>query len=166
MFKIYQIALPCGRFALIDEQDFEDLRQFKWFSDVRKGQTYVHRNAGKGRKDRRIERLHRRIMQATKGQIVDHINGDGLDNRRCNLRLVTVSQNGHNTGPRVRNKSGYKGVSPYKGGKWQAHLKVGGKRLYLGVFTNVKEAARAYNKAVYEYVGEHGRLNDIDIESD
>lgn len=157
-----EIKISKGYVTIVDDEDYEDLIQFKWFAEVRSNtQIYTHRNAGSGRKDVRIERMHRRIMKAPKGVNIDHINGNGLDNRKCNLRLATTAQNGQNVGKRSRNKSGYKGVSPAKGGYWQAHIQVARVRYYLGTYKDINKAAEAYNAAAIKHHGEFAYINKI-----
>lgn len=102
-------------------------------------------------------------MKVVSGEVVDHINGDGLDNRKCNLRVCNRAQNGGNSKLRSNNKSGYRGVSRYKNTLWQVHISAGGAaKRYLGVFKDIKEAAKAYNIAALEYFGEFARLNKIE----
>jgi len=90
-------------------------------------------------------------------------NGDGLDNRRENLRIVTAAQNNYNRHPEKRPKtSRYKGVSMNrKSNRWQAHIKKGDERRYLGLYDSEQDAARAYNAAARHYFGEHAFVNDV-----
>lgn len=99
-------------------------------------------------------------MQAVRGQIVDHINGNGLDNRRENLRLATARENALNSRPR-------KGRSKFKGvyldtlrGNWYVQIRAKGRGRYVGSFWSELDAARAYNKAALEHYGEFARLNE------
>lgn len=102
--------------------------------------------------------MHREIMRAPKGTQVDHEDGDGLNNRRRNLRFSTFSQNNHNRGPYKRNTSGFKGVSWSSSKKrWEAHIQVAGKHLHLGRFRNKLDAAKAYEVAAKKYLGEFAR---------
>jgi hypothetical protein len=95
--------------------------------------------------------------------VVDHVNGDGLDNRRENLRIVTTAQNNYNRRPRKRPKSSqYKGVSLNRAtDQWQAFIKKGDERRYLGHYASEQDAARAYNAAARHYFGEHAHINDV-----
>jgi hypothetical protein len=148
------IPLTQGRVALVDDEDFEMLSQWKW-SGVRD----VHRFDSPGHSPR-LHSMHRFIMGAGPGVEVDHINGNPLDNRRCNLRLCTSSQNGANQGIGSRNSSGFKGVSwSAARRKWQAHIKVRRVSTYLGLFLLAEDAAAAYDSAARVHFGEFARLN-------
>lgn len=97
------------------------------------------------------------------GEYTDHINRNRLDNRRCNLRKCTLSQNMQNRVVLPNNKAGFKGVhwcGPDK--KWQAQIYVGKKRHYLGKYKDKHDAARAYNKAALELHGEFACINKVD----
>jgi hypothetical protein len=99
-------------------------------------------------------------MGAKEGQEVDHINGNGLDNRRVNLRFVTRAQNNMNKAKYKHSKSPYKGVTKY-GEAWKAAIYFEKKRIHLGVFDNAEDAGKAYNAKAKELFGEHARLNII-----
>lgn len=112
--------------------------------------------------------MHRLIMKASKKQIVDHRNGDGLDNQIKNLRFCTKSQNAQNRGKQNNNTSGYKGVWFFSGNskiklkkRWVAELRKNKKRCFFQYFNTAKEAARAYNKKAKELFGEFAILNKI-----
>jgi hypothetical protein len=108
--------------------------------------------------------MHRIILKAPKDAHVDHINGDGLDNRKWNLRLCTRSQNLCNSSIKRNNTSGYKGVRldkwiGYK--KWRAYIWTNGRQKYIGNFSCKNEAAKAYNETATKYYGEFAKLNII-----
>lgn len=107
--------------------------------------------------------LHRELMglgEFVEGVIIDHINGNRLDNRRSNLRVTDRTGNRRNTSVQNNNKAGYKGVGPKKHGQpWRARITVDGKSLYLGAFDTPEEAARAYDAAALEHFGEYAWLN-------
>lgn len=108
----------------------------------------------------RGRRLHRLIMGEPKGMLVDHINGDRLDNRKRNLRVCNHQQNVYNS--KSKNLCGYKGVTKnYDHPIWYANIYVDGKQVNLGKFSTPEDAARAYNTAVKKYRPEFGYLNVI-----
>ena len=102
--------------------------------------------------------LSRLIMNCPEDMEVDHINGKPWDNRKCNLRVVTRSQNGMNTGTRISNTSGYKGVVWYKSrSKWMAQITFNNKRYFLGYFDDINDAINARKEAELKYFGEYSR---------
>lgn len=118
--------------------------------------------AGRNRMRNRVnvyERMHRLIMGAVSGQIVDHINGNKLDNRRCNLRFCTKAENNRNRKTQ-RNVTGLKGVIWSKRDKvFSAKIRLNSKDIHLGRFKTAEEAARAYDKAAKELFGAFARTN-------
>lgn len=155
------IPLTHGYVTIIDDQDI-DLKQFKWLSRNR----YASRSVGT-RKSRRHVLLHRVILERVlcrelnKGETVDHIDGDTLNNCRSNLRLATIAQNGRNKNRSKANTSGYKGVSRYNGAKkncYRAYIRIDGRQIHLGYFETAELAYQAYCEASKVYHGEFGRL--------
>ena len=162
-----RIPLNHGKFALVDDEDYEAMARHNWsVSTNPSGTDYAVRNA-KGDHGRRSIYMHREIAGAHRGQCVDHINGNGLDNRRANLRLCVHRENIWNQKPRrtmngVPVTSLYKGVYWNKRGlRWMARIRVAGHLSYLGLFTSEHDAARAYNAAALEHFGEFARPNVI-----
>lgn len=151
-----EIGLTKGKVAQVDDGDYEMLMALgkKWH--VSDGYA-VNLHLG---------RLHRFLLGAPDGVMVDHRNGDTLDNRRDNLRLCTNSQN-------QANRQRSRGVSPFKGvcwqkrtngtGSWKAQLVIEGNVVYLGVFGTDLEAAAAYNAAALSHFGEFAHLNDLSL---
>ncbi|HEU4344816.1 MAG TPA: HNH endonuclease [Candidatus Binatia bacterium] len=150
------ILLTRGKVAVVDDEDYERVSAFKWFAmSSQRGPWYARRDV-----KRRAVLLHRVIMNAPEGVEVDHINGDGLDCRKTNLRLATRSQNQHNKTKYKRNKSGFKGVCWHRASdRWLAQIRVDAKNIYLGVFATPEEAARAYDVAAQKHHGEFCRVN-------
>jgi hypothetical protein len=106
--------------------------------------------------------MHRVIAGVSDDQLVDHINGNGFDNRRINLRFCSNSQNLHNRTFQKNNTSGFKGVTFKKHcGRWAARIKSNGREIHLGYFSDPKAAALAYNAAAVDLQGEFARLNEV-----
>lgn len=151
MASIRKIKLTQGKFALVDEQDFEWLNQWKWFV-VKDGNThYASRHIYKDGK-RTTSRMHREIINPPKDLLIDHINRSGLDNRRNNLRIVTTFQNQWNRKP-AKNLSGHEGVRWDKG-KWRIDMRVNNKNIYFGRFVELKDAIEARQQIKRQYRGE------------
>lgn len=159
------ISLTGGKIAFISNDDYEFLMQYNWYAyRVRKTEKWYARGCITidGRRIRIM--MHRAIMEHNgydlTGVIVDHINGDGLDNRLENLRPVTKAQNAYNRRKRAGHTSKYKGVYfDRQRGKWKASIKVDGKTISLGRFLTEEEAALKYNEAAIMYFSEHAHLN-------
>lgn len=160
-----RIPLTKGKFVLVDDDDYEFLSRWKWYSFVKKHTVYAVRgeyhgyDEGVGYYVQKRIMMHRQIMEAEQGFFVDHINGDGLDNRRENLRLCTHSQNLQNQ--RKQKDRKYKGVYERDNGRFSAAIRHGGKLVHIGTFDTETAAACAYNKAAIEYFGEFANLNII-----
>lgn len=158
-----QIPLTQGKFAIVDDID-ADLANFKWYAAKSRNTFYANRTMLKNEKKIAIQ-MHRLILQRIhqenfhSNEKCDHINGDGLDNRRCNLRISSIQENSRNQKINKRNKSGYKGVfwdKTYK--KWKAQIRTKDKSKHLGYFDNPKEAYEAYKRAAIKYHGEFARF--------
>ena len=142
------LPLSQGKHAIVDDDLFEYLNQWKWhyrrdgYVCHREGNTTVY--------------LHRVITQCPQGMVVDHKNRNTLDNRRTNLRVCTQSQNNLNQRLRSDSKSGLKGVTEHanKRKRWQAHLRVGGRKKSLGYYLTKEEAHAAYIKVAKNLHGE------------
>ena len=150
-----------GKYALVDDKDFLELSNYQWYLDS----NGYPRTPTRDNPDRKMimKRIHRMIIKPkSKKEIIDHINGNLLDNRRANLRIVNDQQSSFNRGLEIRNKSGFKGVAwNNQRNKWQAKIEINDKKIYLGFFYDKQEAALAYNEAAQKYFGEFARLNDI-----
>lgn len=156
-----QIPLTQGKFALVDDEDFEYLNQWKWHY-LKVG--YAARSVKKDNKKTYIY-MHREINETVVGRHTDHINNDKLDNRRHNLRSATKGQNMANVGKRAHGASSrYKGVSLDKRNRrWFSRICIGNNKIYLGRFSTEIEAAQSYNDAATKYHGEYALLNDIAV---
>jgi hypothetical protein len=158
------IQLTKGFIALVDDADYERVSAHKWRAlvDRRRGKVYAVRKTRGPHHSRRSVYLHREILNVTDPNVkVDHRNGDGLDNRRENLRACSTAQNNMNSGKRRDAQSSrYKGVCWHKRyGKFQAEIKLNGRSKYLGMFTDQIEAALAYDAAAREHFGEFACTN-------
>lgn len=145
-----QIKLTKGNYALVDDEDSGWLNEWRWILGAK---NYAF-SYDKGH----MVTMHRLIMDAPKGMIVDHINHNTLDNRRENLRLATQAQNARN---RIikNNKTGFKGVSKIsKRNGYQAEIKLNGEKIYLGYFKTAELAHEAYKEASIKHHGEWGHF--------
>lgn len=151
------IPLTQDKFAIVDAEDYDRLCKNKWHAS-KEGQTYY---AKRKRSYKRIS-MHRVILSAPPGLEVDHINHNGLDNRKSNLRLCTHAENNRNRRPCTRPNQGskYKGVSFIKKANlFVAAIRCNGKYYHLGRFKNETDAAKAYDKKAKELFGEFSYLN-------
>ena len=106
--------------------------------------------------------MNRIKMNVERWTQIDHINGNGLDNRKCNLRFANANQNQHNRKTNKNNKSGYKGVCWHKRhNKWISRISINNKLIHLGLFNDKLDAANTYNNAAIKYYGEFANLNII-----
>lgn len=147
MGEMKQIKLTKGKSAIVDDEDFEYLNQWKWHY-LETGYAARHGD------NKKYVLMHREIMKPESGMIVDHIDHNTLDNRRDNLRLCTRSQNLENSKIRCDNTSGHKGVSWNKRlRKWHAYI-FKDRRIHLGFFDSIDKAIDAYQRAETQYFGE------------
>lgn len=159
-----EIQLTQGQVAIVDDEDYELLNSHRWYAAWAPGTEsfYVIRKSPRVLRKRRTIHMHREIMGATKGEYVDHINHDTLDNRKENLRLCSNSQNHANQRMVVMNTSGFKGVSWYKAlGKWQARLRADQKLRHIGFFKTALDAALAYDREALKTFGEFALTNQM-----
>ena len=150
------IPLTQNKFAIVDDFNYEWLNQWKWYVNNR---GYAFRQIKRGNNTKTIM-MHRLIVDAKIGQLSDHINHNGLDNRNENLRICDRFQNQHNRKPNKNTSSKYKGVSfDKKRKKWYVKIECKGKRYRLGRFDCEIEAAKAYDAKARELHGEFAYLN-------
>lgn len=154
-----EITLSNGGVALIDDSDYPAIAPFKWRLSRRSGH-YLYAVTSVGPHHSLLQlSMHRVVLQAPKGVHVDHINHNGLDNRRANLRLCRHFQNLGNQGLAKHNTSGFKGVHRTTSNRWRAGIQIRGRSVHLGTFYNPIDAARAYDDAASYYFGDFAWLN-------
>jgi hypothetical protein len=151
------IRLPCGLIALVDEEDFDRVAQIKWHAKPSKKRLVyaVHRIRAPGGVQRQLL-MHRFILGVPPEILVDHRDGNGLNNRRLNLRECTNAQNAAN---RKRLGQCLKGVWRTESGKYSARISHLGQRTFLGTFDSEIAAAFAYDAAAQRLFGEFAKLN-------
>lgn len=154
------IPLTQGKFAIVDAADYDWLSGYRWFvmTSRRGGQSY----AACSLRGKTIP-MHRLIMNPPSGMVVDHIDGNGLNNRRANLRICTPQQNRWNLRPRKTETKTSRFIGVYQSrrspGKWYASVECHGKVTHLGPFTSEVEAALARDLKAIELHGPYARLN-------
>lgn len=148
-----------GYKVLIDDEDYELVSKYTWHVDDKK---YMRSNVYVGYYKYNKIKMHRLIMglENNGGEIVDHISGDVLDNRKSNLRVCTHAENMQNRKKQKNNTSGIKGVYwNIQKGKWMAYISVNRKQINLGCFDDINEAKKVHDEAAIKYHGEFARLN-------
>jgi len=150
--QVRRIPVGKGLFATIDAADYEEVSKYRWYTSRHGRNIYAATN-----KNGRMVYMHRMLMRPRKGYVVDHIDGNSLNNRRCNLRVCTQAQNLINKAPRG-GTSQFVGVYRSKN-KWLAYVTRHGKYHYVGVFEDEVEAAKARERKAYELHGEYAYLN-------
>lgn len=157
-----EIPLTRGKIALVDDEDYERLSEWKWSYN---GTGYAVRSEHYYRDGKRRTRtilMHREIIKTPDGMETDHINGDRLDNRKCNIRPCDRKQNVWNNGSQLNKTSQYKGVSYHKGyKKWLAQIGKNGIHYFIGWYKTELEAAYYFDVKSLELYGEFARINGI-----
>jgi hypothetical protein len=164
--EMKEIQLTQGQVALVDDEDFEYLNQWKWYALKHPHGYYAIRNITSGLNQQKKIFMHRFIMGVSLHKDkVDHIFGNTLDNRRSHLRVCTNSENTRN---QVKSRdevlsSKYKGLSYLKNkGRYVVRITIEDKVIYLGSSKNERVAAKIYNEGAIKYHGEFAKLNIID----
>jgi HNH endonuclease/AP2 domain len=155
-----KIPLANGKgFAVVDDEDFALCSQYKWRILEDENTSYALGYTPGPRNGPTI-RMHRLVMRANRGEVVDHKNGDGLNNQKSNLRVCTHQKNMWNSRAKSNTKSGYKGVAwDAVKQKWKARIGHNLSSISLGYFDQPIDAAKAYDKAARELRGEFARTN-------
>ena len=159
----HQIPLTGDTVALVDVADYAHLKDFNWFvSKDGYAVGFIPDGAGKFK----LQYMHRLILHPAQGELVDHINGNTLDNRRTNLRIATPQQNMQSRKVCSRSETGLKGVGWHKARrKYHARIQLQGMRYHLGFFLDAENAALTYDAAARLLFGEFARCNYPDRET-
>ena len=160
-YAFRRIPLTQGKYAIVDNDDYFRLNKYKWHTSRGRSTFYAVRDIRTGKNKQKEIIMHREIMKTDDEFYVDHINGNGLDNRKANLRAATALQNSWNCRKTRRKKSSkYKGVSWLKRQKiWQSRIQANGKMIFLGNFKDEKKAAEVYDQAAQKHHKEFAVLN-------
>ena len=161
-----QIPLTQGKFAIVDDEDYEQLSCHKWYAFNHHCTFYAVRGSSRQKGKRTIIFMHREILGLGFGdqRQCDHRNGNGLDNGKTNLRMATSTQNNQNRRPRKGTSSRFKGVYWDRGrAKWRAKIRINGPQINLGRFDSEIDGAKAYDAAAVAAFGEFARINFGDM---
>jgi hypothetical protein len=162
------IPLTKGLFAIVDPDDYHRLVNFNWHANKSAHTHYAVRYLPKGnvvspsnRRKNKIEYMHHLIIDIPEGLFCDHINHNGLDNRKANLRPATLAQNiRHRRKFKSPSRSKYKGLTWRKKEKaWHVRIYTNGKRIFIGSFKDEFAAAKAYDRAAKQFYGDFATLN-------
>lgn len=156
-----EIALTRGKVAVIDDADASLVAGHNWHAEKDHGVWYARtKPLYRHNRKRPPITMHHLILGKNAGGHIDHIDGDGLNNRRSNLRAATASQNAMNQRRlKANNTSGFKGVSRRRNGKWHVQIQHLGRKIHLGDFSDIQRAAETYDKAAKELFGEFAATN-------
>ena len=157
-----EIPLTKGKIALIDDEDYEKVNKHRWHYFIKDNRTtgYAYTNITINGKHFCMG-MHRFILNLSDCLHIDHVNSNGLDNRKENLRVCSRSQNRANSILNKNNSSGFRGVY-ISLGKWVASIRVNNKSIYLGTYQDKINAAIAYNNAAMKHFREFAKINSIE----
>jgi hypothetical protein len=158
-----KILLSRGLFAIVDEEDYERLSKYNWCANVNHRTVYADRADFTDGKKATVK-MHREILGLKRGdkRVVDHINHNGVDNRKCNLQIITHAENIKNQSPRQEKPDSiYTGVvyRVSEAKKWLARIHVNGRYKKIGYFNNEMDAAKAYDEEAKRIFGYNADLN-------
>lgn len=158
-----RIPLTKGFEAIVDPDDYEVVSTYSWQALVDPNKRTVYAVTAirepNGRQKRVL--MHRMILGASHSEQIDHRDGDGLNNRRQNLRKATGNQNAYNRRRRVTASNPFRGVERLPSGRWRATITAEGRRQHLGTFPTAEEAAEAYNRSARTLHGDFASLNEV-----
>jgi hypothetical protein len=159
---VKEIELTQGYKALVDDEDYPKLSKYKWHVLKSHGNLYARTNVGKGL-HRLLPLMHTLILNTPKGKVCDHIDGNGLNNTRNNLRICsTIENHWHQCHKKKESVSNYIGVYWYpRSSKWVTSIGVNGIRYFIGYYDREELAAHAYNIAAKYYFGAFAPINNI-----
>lgn len=152
------ITLTKGMIAKVDDEDYEWLSKFSWYAHKERNKYYAVRKSKRSGGKQKMIYMHREILRSSVSMKCDHIDGDGLNNQKENLRVCTNQQNLMNRGPQQNNTTGYKGVSK-TGARYYASINTNGSNIYLGSYEKPEDAAKAYDKKAKELFGDFAYQN-------
>jgi hypothetical protein len=160
LIKMKTIELNQNKIVMIDDEDYDFLMQWRWFTYTpNKGKSWYVVRHPEIRPGNKIV-MHREIMKAPEHLHVDHIDHNGLNNQKINLRLCTNAENSRNKSLHRKCSSTYRGVSWHKGCKrWVAQMMFSYKKIHLGCFKSEIEAAKCYDENAKKHFGEFANLN-------
>lgn len=171
-----KIHLTQDKYAIVDDDDFDWLNQWKWYAVCKsksrhlwyacRSVTVGYHWIGKRKKFNQKKQYMHRIVLNNPELFVDHINRDGLDNRKCNLRICDCSQNMGNQA-KMKGKNKYKGVCSAGNGWFKASIKCKDKtnnqQIIIGKFKTEEQEALAYNEYAIKFFGEFARINEVKL---
>jgi len=157
-----KIPLSRNMDALVDDEDYEMLSKYKWYATKGANTYYAIRHNPRNKEKQTLTLMHRFILNVPDGMVTDHIDQDGLNNQKHNLRICTRTQNNRNMKLYNSNTSGYRGVYyDNRVNKWYSHIQVNGVALHIGMYFTKEDAAMAYNDAAIKHHGDFASLNIV-----